>query len=195
MPTPPSVPPSPSESHSGLARLSCERGDITRIRVDAIGNAANSELAGGGGVDGAIHDAAGPELSAELSERYPGGCPTGECVLTAGYRLPSSFVLHCVGPVWRGGSSGEAQLLESCYRSALAVAEEVGAKTIAFPAISAGIYGYPRRASAEIAFAALADELISRPSIESVRMILFSDELHAIYRAVLSHLGRSMFAP
>ena len=195
MPTPPTVPPSPSESHSGLARLSCERGDITRVRVDAIGNAANAELAGGGGVDGAIHDAAGPELAVELGERYPSGCPTGECVVTAGYRLPARFVLHCVGPIWRGGSFGEPEQLESCYRLALAAAEEVGAKTIAFPAISAGIYGYPQRASAEGALATLADELVSHPSIESVRMILFSDELHAIYTTVLLELGRRMSAP
>jgi len=195
MATPPPVPPSPAESHSGLRRLSCERGDITRVRVDAIGNAANAELVGGGGVDGAIHEAAGPELAAELGERYPGGCSTGECVVTAGYGLPARHVLHCVGPIWRGGSFDEAGLLESCYRTALAAAEKVGAKTVAFPAISAGIYGYPPRASAEGALATLADELVSRPSIESVRMILFSDELHAIYSTVLLELGRRMSAP
>ncbi len=185
---------SDSNLRRALARLSCERGDITGVDVDAIGNAANAELAGGGGVDGAIHRAAGPGMMRELTERYPRGCSTGECVITAGYDLPARFVLHCVGPIWRGGDHGESAQLASTYRSALALAESVGATTLAFPAISAGIYGYPHRPSADVALSALALDLASRPSIESVRMILFSEELHRIYSTALAELARTISA-
>ena len=153
--------------------IEIHRGDITRLTVDAIVNAANETLLGGGGVDGAIHRAAGPELLEEC--RKIGGCPTGEARITGGYRLPARYVIHTVGPVWRGGTSGEPELLASCYRSSLQLAAGKGVKTIAFPAISCGVYGYPLDAAARIAVSEL--RRFDGPSIERVILVCFGEDV------------------
>jgi len=165
------------------ARISLSSGDITELRVDAIVNAANASLLGGGGVDGAIHRAAGPGLLAEC--RAIGGCPTGEARLTRGYRLPASYVIHTVGPIWRGGSTGEPDALTSCYRSCLAIAGSKGFRDLAFPAIATGIYGFPRRRAAEIAVATTCSHLSNNEFPELVIFVCFDTATLDVYREVL----------
>jgi O-acetyl-ADP-ribose deacetylase (regulator of RNase III) len=156
--------------------------------VDAIANAANAALRGGGGVDGAIHRAAGPGLLAELVERYPTGTPTGTAVVTGGHALPARWVLHAVGPVWRGGGSGEEELLAETYRSCLRLADEVGARTVAFPAISMGIYGYPGAEGARVATRTVAAHLDGATAVTLARFVLFSDETYDLFDAALDEL-------
>jgi O-acetyl-ADP-ribose deacetylase (regulator of RNase III) len=166
-------------------RLEISRGDITRESVDAIANAANEALRGGGGVDGAIHRAAGPELLRELRERHPDGTPTGTAVATDAYDLPARWVLHAVGPVWRGGGRGEAELLASAYRSCLRLADELGARSIAFPAISMGIYGYPGPEGARVAVDTVAEHLRGRTRVDVARFVLFSEETYRLFADAL----------
>jgi len=165
-------------------RIRLERGDITRLSVDAIINAANSSLLGGGGVDGAIHRAAGAGLLAEC--RTIGGCPPGEARLTRGYRLPAGHVIHTVGPVWCGGNSGERDILASCYRSCLAIAEDRQFGTIAFPAIATGIYGFPRDEAAQIAVAAVRAHLAASEMPQHIVFVCFDEATLDAYRLALS---------
>jgi O-acetyl-ADP-ribose deacetylase (regulator of RNase III) len=154
-------------------RIRVIQGDITEMTVDAIVNAANEELAGGGGVDGAIHRAAGAQLAQAC--RQIGGCPTGQARITPGFELPAEYVIHTVGPIWRGGSHGEAELLASCYRKSLELAVQHGLKHIAFPAISTGVYGYPVEAASEIAVQTVREFLAEDETIEHVDLVCFDD--------------------
>lgn len=167
------------------AKLEAVQGDITRMDVDAIVNAANRSLLGGGGVDGAIHRAAGPELLQEC--RTLGGCPTGEARITKGYRLPARWVIHTVGPVYRG-SPQDAQLLAACYRNSLELAAQHGAATVAFPAVSCGVYGYPIEEACPIALKTTCATLQAHPSIAKVSFVLFSAGDLAVYRRHLAAL-------
>ena len=160
--------------------ISLVDGDITELDVEAVVNAANSSLLGGGGVDGAIHEAAGPELLAAC--RLLDGCRTGEAKVTAGFALPASWVIHTVGPVWRGGDQGEPDLLASCYRRSLACADEVGARSVAFPAISTGVYGYPVEPAAEIAVTTVRT---TPTEAEAVTFVCFDEANRRAYERVL----------
>ena len=171
-----------------MPRIVLVEGDITRHDVDAIVNAANGSLLGGGGVDGAIHRAAGPKLQEEC--RRIGGCPTGEARITKGYGLPARDVIHAVGPRWHGGGKGEAEKLASCYRHALRLAVENEAKTVAFPGISTGIYGYPLEDATRIAIATVAEVLEREPAIEQVRFVTFGDEATEVAKRVLAEVQK-----
>ena len=168
-------------------KLQVQRGDITRMEVDAIVNAANTTLLGGGGVDGAIHRAAGPRLLEEC--RTLGGCRAGDARITAGYQLPARFVIHTVGPIWAGGNKGEADILANCYRNSLRLAAENKVKTLAFPAISCGAYGYPIAAAAEIAIRVTRETLQNESQIERVVFVVSNDEIFSAYQSLLEKAG------
>ena len=164
-------------------KIEIARGDITKLDVDAIVNAANTTLLGGGGVDGAVHRAAGTELLAEC--RTLGGCRPGAAKITRGYRLPARFVIHTVGPVWRGGERHEPEILANCYRNSLQLAVENGLKTIAFPAISCGAYGYPIPDAAQIAVKTTRNFLVIEDKIDKVIFVLWGDDIYDAYRPLL----------
>jgi O-acetyl-ADP-ribose deacetylase (regulator of RNase III) len=168
-------------------RLQLLQADITTLAVDAIVNAANQSLLGGGGVDGAIHRAAGPQLLAEC--RTLGGCPTGQAMITRGYDLPARHVIHAVGPRWRGGGHGEDELLAGCYRTSLALAEEHGLRSIAFPSISTGIYGFPIERAARIALREMLAFLGDSRSVERVLAVCFSESDLDVYRSALEEVA------
>ena len=168
---------------SSSAKIEIVRGDITKLEVDAIVNAANTTLLGGGGVDGAIHRVAGPELLAEC--RTLGGCEPGEAKITRGYRLPARFVIHTVGPIWRGGNHGEPETLANCYRNSLALAAENEVKTAAFPAISCGAYGYPIQEAAQIALKTTREFLATTDKIDKVIFVLWGEDIYEAWRKLL----------
>jgi O-acetyl-ADP-ribose deacetylase (regulator of RNase III) len=166
-----------------LAKIEIVRGDVTKVEVDAIVNAANTTLLGGSGVDGAIHRAAGPELLAEC--RTLGGCRPGEAKITRGYHLPARFVIHTVGPIWSGGKRGEPEILANCYRNSLQLAVENGIQTIAFPAVSCGAYGYPIQEAAQIALKTTREFLAKTDKIEKVIFVLWGEDIYEAYRKLL----------
>ena len=170
-----------------MNRIEIVRGDITTQPVDAIVNAANQTLLGGGGVDGAIHRAAGPELLEEC--RKIGGCPPGESRITGGHRLPARFIIHTVGPVWNGGQVGEAGLLASCYTSSLALAREHACEIVAFPAISCGVYGYPLAEAAHVSLVAARDQLEAHPLPRLIRWVMFGEDTYDAWIAARAALG------
>jgi len=166
-----------------MTRLSAVKGDITKLEVDVIVNAAAPDLLGGGGVDGAIHRAAGPGLVAQC--RTLGGCDTGDAKITGGYRLPAKAVIHTVGPIWHGGDHGEADLLASCYRKSLALAQQYDLKTIAFPAISCGVYGYPIGEAVDVAVTTIREHL-EDSTLDEVILVAFNDEILSAYERALA---------
>ncbi len=168
-------------------RIEVVEGNIVKQSVDAIVNAANESLLGGGGVDGAIHSSAGPELLEEC--RGLGGCPTGQAKITKGYRLPAKWVIHTVGPVWRGGSKGEPELLAECYRNSLSLAEQHGVKTIAFPSISTGLYRFPMDLAARIAVGEVKRFLEQNQSLQKVKFVCYGHDAHHIYLQALRDAG------
>jgi len=170
---------------SNLDIIECVRGDLTLQAVDAIVNAASEELRGGGGVDGAIHRAAGPGLLAELEARYPTGCPTGQARISGGHDLPAAHVIHTVGPIWRGGEQGEPALLRACIRACLSLAARHELRTLAFPAVSCGVYGYPHGLAAQVIVRALAADLPHYP-FAGLRIVLFQEPLLGTFENALS---------
>ncbi len=178
------------ETSINRTRIKLVQGDITKEKVDAITNAANERLAGGGGVDGAIHRAGGPQIMKECDEirAQQGGCPTGQAVITTGGNLPARYVIHTVGPVWRGGNANEPALLASCYKESLALAVRHGLGTVAFPSISTGIYGYPTPKAAVVALNAVKEFAETHREIREARFVLFDDATYQCFKDALSGL-------
>lgn len=172
----------------GQRRLELHQGDITAQQVDAIVNAANSRLAGGGGVDGAIHRQGGPAIMQETQQRYPDGCPTGSAVITAAGNLPCKYVIHAVGPVWNGGRRGEAEHLSGAYQRSLQLADEHNCRSIALPALSTGAYGYPVDLASRIALRSAIDFLRGDSTLELVRFVLFGEGAYGAFAAALEEL-------